>query len=150
MVKIGDSTYVFNYTFLKNVTKQLFDIDVEHGNMPIGAYTLGTLDGRFLAAYDGVSWVRPDENGVNHVEATLIWLRTYREVSCLGDYIHGGDKFKQLAQDAGKFAVFQLSRSENGSVLVRVLPPEKAELKPPVPQKPNLWSRFLRLFKTRR
>ena len=134
MVKIGNSTYKFNYTFLKNYAKGLLDIDLDRGEPPAGAYALVADDGRFLAAYDGVSWVAPDEDGYDHLNLTVVWTKTFRDALALGDLIVKSEKFKLLGLGM-RFAIFRIDVEGKDRVLVQLREfkkkPEEPKPEPP-------------------
>lgn len=135
MVRHGNSTYKFNYTFLKNYAKDLLDVDLDRGYPPDGAYALVADDGRFLAAYDGVSWVVSDEDGYDHLSLTVIWTKTFRDAQALGDLIVKGEKFKYLGLGM-RFAVFRIRREGLDTIFeqLRMFKPKPEEPKPEEPK----------------
>ena len=135
MVRIGNSTYKFNYTFLKNHAKDLLDIDVDRGEPPDGAFILAADDGRFLAAYDGVSWVTSDEDGYDHLNLTVVWVKTFRDAVALGNLIVKSEKFKHLGMGM-RFAVFRIRR-EGPDIALEQLRPFKPKPEEPKPEEPK-------------
>lgn len=134
MVKIGNATYKFNYTFLKSHAKSLLDVDLYRGDPPDCAYILAADDGRFLAAYDGVSWVTSDEDGYDHLNLTVVWTQTFRDAVALGELIVKDEKFKYLGAGM-RFAVFHIRR-EGPDITLEQLRPFKPKPEEPKPEPP--------------